>query len=164
MWILLVSWWSLLALGRGWHVPIAGMKKSLHSGRKWSMGQPWPSGLDRAARQTLRTVSAISLSTLLSLGIGDATPSRAMAEDQKIITRADVGFIDLNVAEPKVTDICWMDIGVGDDPTPQRIEISLYGTHMSMPYSIFTCVIVLVHELQSIHRFYFCRRSRAKDG
>jgi cyclophilin family peptidyl-prolyl cis-trans isomerase len=42
------------------------------------------------------------------------------------ITRDDVGFIDLNNTEPAVTDVCWMDIQIGESE-PQRIEISLYG-------------------------------------
>jgi len=34
--------------------------------------------------------------------------------------------IDLTVAEPRVTDVAWMDIQIGSS-APQRIEISLYG-------------------------------------
>jgi len=48
--------------------------------------------------------------------------------DDTIITRADVGMIDLNETEPIVTDVCWMDIVVGDNTEPKRVEISLYGT------------------------------------
>jgi hypothetical protein len=44
----------------------------------------------------------------------------------EIITRADVGFIDLNVTEPKITDVCWMDIQVENSPTV-RVEFSLFG-------------------------------------
>ena len=47
-----------------------------------------------------------------------------LADD--LLTRADVGFIDLNVTEPKITDVCWMDIQVAESPA-QRIEFSLYG-------------------------------------
>jgi len=35
--------------------------------------------------------------------------------------------VDLNIYEPKITDICWFDIQIGDD-TPQRVEFGLYGT------------------------------------
>lgn len=45
------------------------------------------------------------------------------------VVRNDVGFIDLNITEPKITDVCWLDIKIGnnEDITPQRLEISLYG-------------------------------------
>lgn len=42
------------------------------------------------------------------------------------IARSEVGFIDLNITEPAVTDICWMDIQIGDSAA-QRVEFSLYG-------------------------------------
>lgn len=42
------------------------------------------------------------------------------------ITRADVGFINLNETMPPITSVCWFDIQVGDS-SPQRIEISLFG-------------------------------------
>lgn len=49
--------------------------------------------------------------------------------DDRILTRDDVGFIDLNTTEPRVSDVCWLDITIGEsqDAVPQRIEISLYG-------------------------------------
>lgn len=36
------------------------------------------------------------------------------------------GSWDLSLNEPKVTDVCWMDVAIGTAPA-QRIEISLYG-------------------------------------
>ena len=35
--------------------------------------------------------------------------------------------INLNVSEPEVTDVCWLDVQVEGDPAPQRLEVSLYG-------------------------------------
>lgn len=45
------------------------------------------------------------------------------------VARNDVGFIDLNATEPNITDVCWLDIKIGDSENaiPQRLEISLYG-------------------------------------
>lgn len=43
-----------------------------------------------------------------------------------LLTRADVGFINLNETIPKVTDVVWLDIAIGDSE-PQRVEIELYG-------------------------------------
>eukprot|EP01038_Epipyxis_sp_PR26KG_P005630 gene5630-7774_t len=44
----------------------------------------------------------------------------------KNIDSQTIGKIDLDINEPEITNICWMDIQIGDS-TPQRIEISLYG-------------------------------------
>ena len=55
-------------------------------------------------------------------------PNKGSAvEDVKVLTRADVGNIDLNTNEPTITDVCWLDIQIGSSAV-QRIEISLYGT------------------------------------
>ena len=54
-------------------------------------------------------------------------PTKTFAEETKILTRADVGNIDLNTNEPPITDVCWLDIQIGSSPA-QRVEISLYGT------------------------------------
>lgn len=51
-------------------------------------------------------------------------PDVAFADE--VITREDVGFIDLNVTEPKITDVCWMDIQIEDSPAV-RVEFSLFG-------------------------------------
>lgn len=39
---------------------------------------------------------------------------------------AGIDVIDLNVNEPKVTGVAWMDIAIGSSPA-QRVEVSLYG-------------------------------------
>lgn len=50
------------------------------------------------------------------------------AEEKTLVTRADVGFVDIDKDHPRVTDICWMDLRVGSaDTDAKRIEISLYG-------------------------------------
>ena len=54
-------------------------------------------------------------------------PTKSVAEETKILTRADVGNIDLNTNEPPITDVCWLDVQIGSSPA-QRVEISLYGT------------------------------------
>ena len=46
--------------------------------------------------------------------------------DENLTSREDVDLIDLNAAEPRVTDTCWMDIQISESP-PRRIEIALYG-------------------------------------
>ena len=49
-------------------------------------------------------------------------------EVRNAITRDQVGFIDLNVSEPVVTDVCYFDVQVGDDPkVRESFEVSLYG-------------------------------------
>lgn len=45
-----------------------------------------------------------------------------------VITRADVGPINLNDEEPKVTDVCWLDFQLDGSSDTKRVEISLYGT------------------------------------
>lgn len=54
-------------------------------------------------------------------------PSRSIASGPEVITRADVGYVNLNTSEPTVTDVCWLDLQIGSAPV-QRVEISLYGT------------------------------------
>jgi len=79
------------------------------------------------------SASTIALTVASSLGY----PSRAQAVEQSlleqaqsestpILSRSDVGFIDLNTTEPEITDVCWLDVQIGDSAV-QRIEISLYG-------------------------------------
>lgn len=57
-------------------------------------------------------------------------PTVVLAEEtinaRPLVTRADVGLIDLNETIPKITDVCYFDIQLGDSP-PQRVEISLFG-------------------------------------
>lgn len=35
--------------------------------------------------------------------------------------------INLNVSEPEITDVCWLDVQVEGESAPRRLEISLYG-------------------------------------
>ena len=48
------------------------------------------------------------------------------AAEVPVLTRSDVGLINLNETMPDVTDVCWLDIAVGESPA-QRVEISLFG-------------------------------------
>ena len=68
-----------------------------------------------------RVAGAYSLASLF-------VPQEA-AKAEAEITRNDVGFIDLNVTDPKITDVCWLDIQIGDseNAVPQRLEVSLFG-------------------------------------
>lgn len=74
-----------------------------------------------------RRLQRLALSGLLALGLGLPAYSSSALADQQTLSRADVGFLDLQKEEPRVTDICWMDLQVGPSAPPQRIEISLYG-------------------------------------
>eukprot|EP01031_Cornospumella_fuschlensis_P030224 gene30224-36525_t len=52
----------------------------------------------------------------------------ARADEGQTVTRADVGFVDINKDKPQVTDICWMDLKIGEAAADtKRIEVSLYG-------------------------------------
>lgn len=70
------------------------------------------------------------IKTVLVVGTGISATAALAAEDTPLLSRADVGFIDLNTTEPMVTDIAFFDIEIGDDviPVKERVEISLYGT------------------------------------
>lgn len=48
------------------------------------------------------------------------------AAEDPMISRSDVGMINLNETMPDVTNVCWLDISVGESPS-QRVEISLFG-------------------------------------
>ena len=63
---------------------------------------------------------AAAMLTLATVGRAEA------ARADQVLTRADVGFINLNDTMPEVTDVCWLDIAVGDSAV-QRVEISLFG-------------------------------------
>jgi cyclophilin family peptidyl-prolyl cis-trans isomerase len=63
--------------------------------------------------------------TIATMAIG-ARSAYCSEEIERSLTRGDVGFVDLNFTEPKVTDICWMDIKVAES-APVRVEFSLYG-------------------------------------
>ena len=80
-----------------------------------------------------RTLSQILGTAALSLMIATSSGSDflAYAADQiatPVITRADVGPINLNIEEPPITDVCWLDFQLEGTDTPRRVEISLYGT------------------------------------
>jgi len=70
-----------------------------------------------AAQGFLATVCSTATVAIASVG----------AVDEPLLTRADVGFINLNETLPEVTNVCWLDVSVGETE-PQRIEVSLFGT------------------------------------
>jgi len=53
--------------------------------------------------------------------------AKAAGAAEQVLTRNDVGFINLNETMPEVTDVCWLDISIGDTSSPSRVEISLFG-------------------------------------
>lgn len=79
---------------------------------------------ERFGRKAMISVGALVAMQTLSGRSGFC--AAAASAEEPTLTRADVGFINLNDTEPTVTDVCWMDIKIGD-AEPQRIEISLYG-------------------------------------
>jgi hypothetical protein len=84
---------------------------------------------DEEVHDVIRKVSG---AFLLTSGAVIARSAVAVADgDSPVITRADVGFINLNETMPEVTDVCWMDVAIGD-AEPQRVEISLFG----MPFCL----------------------------
>lgn len=78
--------------------------------------------------KTEKTRATLDASTAISATIFTAAlmASSRVVNAEEPLSRADVGFIDLNQTEPKITDVAWLDIQIGDSP-PQRIEVSLYG-------------------------------------
>lgn len=58
--------------------------------------------------------------------IADELTATTTATTDNIISRKDVGFINLNDTLPTVTDVVYLDIAIGTSE-PQRIEISLFG-------------------------------------
>ena len=74
-----------------------------------------------------RQIKAAGLRWLFSglLPVLALLPRPASAGDT-LLTRADVGFVNLNESLPDVTSVCWLDVSVGDS-APQRIEISVFG-------------------------------------
>jgi hypothetical protein len=68
------------------------------------------------------------LATTQLLGArGAAAAEEEQKIEEKIISRADVGLIDLNTSEPQITSVCWIDLRIGDNTESKRVEISLYG-------------------------------------
>jgi hypothetical protein len=59
---------------------------------------------------TKNIAKSTSLLTVLSL----LAPLKSKADEEpKILTRADVGQINLNTSEPIITDVCWLDVQIG---------------------------------------------------
>jgi hypothetical protein len=59
---------------------------------------------------TENIAKSTSLLTVLSL----LAPLKSKADEEpKILTRADVGQINLNTSEPLITDVCWLDVQIG---------------------------------------------------
>ena len=76
------------------------------------------------SREVLDSKAATSAALLSAIFL---LPPRSFAGDANVLTRADVGYVNLNTSEPAVTDVCWLDLQIGSAPV-QRVEISLYGT------------------------------------
>jgi len=79
------------------------------------------------------STSSITIASTIVASLQFVRPSTVIADDddnsltsRPIVTRADVGMINLNETIPRITDICYFDIQLGDSAT-QRIEISLFG-------------------------------------
>jgi len=80
------------------------------------------------------STSSITIASTIVASLQFVRPSAVIANDdddnsltsRPIVTRADVGMINLNETLPRITDICYFDIQLGDSAT-QRIEISLFG-------------------------------------
>lgn len=80
-------------------------------------------------RNTLDTLKALGAYYLIDqFSSIDESSRMATAAEDIILTEEDITLINLNdtSAMPKVTDVCWMDIAIGD-ATPSRIEISLFA-------------------------------------
>lgn len=78
---------------------------------------------------TINGISSILILNSLQSNVNAVdTESINYIPSNNIITRDKVGFINLNETLPKVTDVAWMDIKIGEGD-PQRIEISLFGEH-----------------------------------
>ena len=58
--------------------------------------------------------------------LATAALAKAARAEEQVLTRNDVGFINLNETMPEITDVCWLDISIGDT-LPSRVEISLFG-------------------------------------
>jgi len=63
-----------------------------------------------------------SIASMFALGANAVDETVALTS----LTRADVGFINLNESLPTITDVCWLDLQI-ENSDPQRIEISLFG-------------------------------------
>ena len=98
----------------------------------YSSAEYFSEKLDRAVRRSALTGAVLSTYAL-------SARSSVKADVEKfapVLSRADVGFINLNETEPPVTDVCWLDINIGEQGDPQRVEISLYGTFKTFDYHI----------------------------
>lgn len=69
---------------------------------------------------------SILMMTASSKSVADTIDDTTGDDNARILTRDDVGLINLNDSFPQISDVCWLDIQIGDAP-PQRIEISLFG-------------------------------------
>jgi cyclophilin family peptidyl-prolyl cis-trans isomerase len=77
-----------------------------------------------------KAVVTAALTWMVATGSGSFTAGAdegSNSPQTEIITRADVGLINLNEEEPKVSDVCWLDFQLGGSDI-KRVEISLYGT------------------------------------
>ena len=83
----------------------------------------YPKSIKAISSEKVKNVVVSATSVLTACFVAGST---AIAVDETVITRADVGFIDLNTTQPVVTDVCWFDIQIGESD-PQRVEISLFG-------------------------------------
>ena len=81
------------------------------------VGKPSSSRAKQVLKQSLLVLSSafVALSKTVAVD-GDGTNAVS-----------DIGYIPLNVTDPVITDVAFMDIQIGE-AAPKRIEISLYGT------------------------------------
>ena len=105
---------------------VGGAATRARAVRLWGSagGGELPQAQSEQARARAAVATAARLVLVVSSSVG-ALAARAAA-DEGLLTRSDVGMINLNETLPEVTNVCWLDVSVGDTP-PQRIEISVFG-------------------------------------
>ena len=101
---------------------------SLYSSNFNNVNDNVKSTLSKSSSLALFTLNALSilLSNNKANAVANIDEVNTLETTAKILTRNDVGFINLNDTLPTVTDVAWMDIQIGESD-PQRIEISLFG-------------------------------------
>ena len=79
---------------------------------------------ESSAFKTLLMGSAVTGLTMMQTKVLSAEEVRVDGGDDK---KAAEEVVDLSISEPRVTDVCFLDVQIGSDPSVHRIEISLYG-------------------------------------
>lgn len=122
--------WKASQLAKDYRIinPLPDSKCAIWRKRSWSLFSYSSDSYEKSIKSTaLPEIVPKAVSILLT-----TTTAVLLSSKKRVFAETDIpNEINLNSTEPTVTDVCWLDIRVGDGDI-KRIEIALYGARYTI--------------------------------